>query len=142
MLPEQFEILIAEKSDKKAIKRFYKQQGFNAGFLGNDSVYLVKQAEQIKACMIISVINQQAFLHGLVVCASARKRGLAIKLLNKAKDTFSELICFAEESLTGFYQKQGFKLGKANILKDKLLMRYQSYIRHKTGLVIFHYHNC
>jgi hypothetical protein len=51
-------IFLAEKSDKKIIKRFYKLQRYSASYIGLDHCFYICQGQNIIAAMIISQMNK------------------------------------------------------------------------------------
>ena len=103
----------ATKSDKKSLLRFYKQQHYSAGLLGFDHVYLIKNPQEIIGAVIISALeknNRQLFLHGLVIKQEFRQQNLATQLLRQTLNRHinQQVICFSNEDLSDFYQKNGF----------------------------------
>lgn len=51
--------VLAKRSDKKSILRFYKENNYSARFIGFDSCYLIKAQDKIIASVIISKGNVQ-----------------------------------------------------------------------------------
>lgn len=134
----------AEKSDKKAIVRFYKAQHYSASFLGFDQVYYIKEKQQIIAAMIVSKINPQHnhhFLHALVVDKLFQQQGIASKLLQFALTYHQPLVCFANENLSSFYIKNCLlKLTNDQIaveVPEHLLLRFESYRKKHSQLKVF-----
>ena len=95
-------IVRADKTDKKAIQGFYKQQHYSAGFIGYDRTYLIKQQQQIIASVILSRItvdNPHELLHALVVDKVFQHQGLASRLLRYVKQNHATFSCFANAKL-------------------------------------------
>jgi GNAT superfamily N-acetyltransferase len=137
-------VIIAQKSDKKAILRFYKSQHYSASFLGYDSCYFLKNNEEIIASVIISKIaqhHQHYFLHALVVKQQYQRQGLASQLLQYAQRQHLPLICFSTEKLLPFYLKNSLiKLQSDKIvsnLPEHLHMRYKRYLKKQPQLNVF-----
>ena len=133
-------VIEAGKTDKKDIKRFYKQQHYNASFIGQDRTFLIKDNHLIVAAVIVSLIstdNHQALLHGLLVNKTYRKQNLATTLLNFTSKQYDALICFAEPAQEKFYIKRGFSIEHQQHLSPCLLSRYLAYKKKKTDLLIF-----
>lgn len=132
-------IVQANKEDKKAIKRFYKQQHYSASFMGLDTTYLAKQQGDIIGAVIVSKIcadNQQTLLHALVVDRQYRRLGIAQLLLNQCQAHFNSIKCFASHELAEFYDKVNFIKCEETELSPELLARYQQYNR-KQSLWVF-----
>lgn len=137
-------ILKAEKPDKKAILRFYKEQNYSASFIGFDKVYYIKKNQKIIASMIISKISNEhhhEFLHALVVDKHFQLQGVASKLLKFALAQHKPLICFANEALSHFYIKNSM-LKLANDrepveVPEHLLLRLKSYRKKQSQLKVF-----
>ncbi|TLU64145.1 GNAT family N-acetyltransferase [Thalassotalea litorea] len=123
----EFLIETADKSDKKAIQRFYKQQRYSARFLGDDATYLVRDNQDIIASVIISFKDSHSFLHALVVDNNHRGQGIAQSLLAKAAEQHPQLYCFCGNELMSFYQKQHFAVIEGSLLPDELRQRYLAY---------------
>lgn len=127
-------IEVATKSDKKAILRFYKEQHYSASFLGFDTTYLIKLANEIVATVIVSQLTQHNtdyFLHGLVVDERYQHRGLASKLISYCQQRHSPIICFSQPSYTKLYQKLRFIELEQLEIKDNLSAPlYERYIRY------------
>jgi len=137
-----FEITQAAKTDKKAVKHFFKQQKFSAGFIGLDHCYYVKSAGDIVAAVIISQIKpnlNQLLLHGLVVDKKFRLKGVASRILTFLKQKYKLLICFADKDLVSFYQDNDFHLICISELNDELSGRYKQYQLKNNQLLIFKY---
>jgi N-acetylglutamate synthase-like GNAT family acetyltransferase len=125
-------ITTASKSEKKSLMRFYKQQRYSAGLLGFDSTYIIKNSSEIIGAVIISALtenNPQLFLHALVIKQEFRQKKLASQLIQHAlhQHDNQQVICFADESLTHFYQNNGFYQITEQQLLQPLLMRYSRY---------------
>jgi GNAT superfamily N-acetyltransferase len=134
----------AEKSDKKAILRFYKYQHYSASFIGYDHCYFIRHNQTIIAAMIVSKIalqHRHYFLHALVVDKQFQHQGLATQLLQHAIIQHQPLICFADESLSAFYtQNHMLKLTdiqKTENLPEHLLLRYKVYQNKQSQLKVF-----
>lgn len=143
-----YECHVGTKHDKNRLKAFYKHQHFSAGFKGLDTFYYIADKHQIIGSMIYSQIEQSAtqlLLHAFVIDRQFRKKHLASKLHAFAYQHVSQLshqpakslICFAETSLTGFYQKLGYNSINDNELCSALLPRYQAYVKQNPNLLIF-----
>ncbi|WP_371185900.1 GNAT family N-acetyltransferase [Thalassotalea maritima] len=132
-------IICAEKSDKKDIKRFYKQQKYNARFLGDDACYFIKDNEQIIACVIISYQHRSPFLHGLCVDGTHRHQGIARQLLTHCQHLHQHIYCFAQDSLAGLYLNSHFSQVSQDTLPNSLQTRFTSYLRKQTNLVAFYH---
>jgi len=135
-------ITTANKSDKKSLKRFYKQQSYSAGLLGFDCIYIIKNKQEIIGAVIISAIeenNAQLFLHALVIKQAFRQKKFASQLIQHAllQHTNQQVICFAKEQLANFYQLNGFSQVTEQQLLQPLLMRYSSYKKTNNTLLVF-----
>ena len=137
-------IATAEKSNKKAILRFYKSQNYSASFLGYDQCYFICDKQIIIAAMIVSKIaakHQHYFLHALVVDNQYQRQGLASQLLRHALQITQPLICFANESLSSFYmQNNMLKLTHDQIVKklpEHLFLRFERYRKKQLQLKVF-----
>lgn len=120
----------ANKSDKKEILRFYKQQHYSARFLGFDQAYYIKKNEAIIACVITSKIteyNHQTFLHALVIDKDYFHQKLASRLLKYCVRQHPTLICFADISLAPLYLQNGFVPTSTKNLSEILQQRFNSY---------------
>ncbi len=140
----QLPICLADKSEKKAILRFYKAQHYSARFIGLDSCYVIKKDQHIIASVIISKIqpsNKQNLLHALVVAQAYRGQGLASHLLQYITQQSANLVCFAKAELAPLYSKHGFTALAANqansVLSSELFKRYQKYQTKQPTLTIF-----
>ena len=135
-----YQIIKAEKADKKDIKRFYRQQNYSAGFLGLDHCYLVRFQQKIIAAVIVSQIkpeNDQHFLHALMVDGQHRQKHLASALLHHTIKHHQPLVCFSGSSLATLYTQMGFKLAKPCDLTQTLNLRFQAYCKKINDLLIF-----
>ena len=133
----------AQKSDKKAVMRFYKQQRYSARLMGFDHTYIIRDGDYIIAAAIASYLtaeNNTGFLHGLVVDKNRQKAGLGKKLLEHCSFLHQPLICFADQSLSAFYLSASFKPIVSSQLNDLLQQRYHVYKKHHTNLIIFSNH--
>ncbi|WDE03330.1 GNAT family N-acetyltransferase [Thalassomonas viridans] len=136
----EFEFCQGQKSDKKAIKRFYRQHSYSAGFMGLDSCYLVKDKQQIIACVIHSrlvVENQQSLLHALVVAPGYRRQAIASSLLDYSCAFHPLTVCFADKQLAPLYLSSRFTPASQHQLFPELAARYTQYIKKKPELTIF-----
>lgn len=135
-----FEFCRAEKSDKKAIKRFYRQHSYSAGFMGLDSSYLVKDNQEIIACVLHSRLlteNKQSLLHALVVSPTYRRQSVAASLLNYSCSFHPLTACFAAPELSPLYLSNDFQLANLQQLTAPLATRYLQYLKQKPDLAIF-----
>jgi hypothetical protein len=137
------EITTANKSDKKSLMRFYKQQSYSASLLGYDITYVIKYTSEIIGAVIISGLeenNPQLFLHALVIKKEFRQKKLASKLVQHAlfQHANQPMICFADKSLTNFYKINNFSQATAHQLLTPLLTRYLSYRRSLTSMASRH----
>ncbi|WP_281558758.1 GNAT family N-acetyltransferase [Thalassomonas sp. RHCl1] len=136
----EFEFCRAQKSDKKAIKRFYRKHSYSASFMGLDSCYLAKDKQEIIACVLHSqllVENNQSFLHALVVDPAYRRQSIATSLLDYCCAFHPLTVCFAAPKLTSLYLSNNFQLAKPEQLSPLLAKRYLQYIKTKPELAIF-----
>lgn len=136
------EIFTAIKSDKKNLMRFYKQQGYSAGLLGFDDVYLMINSQEIIGAIIISALtrdNPQLFLHGLIIKQEFRQQSLASQLIQHALSLHKrqQVICFASEELARFYQQNDFYQTSEEKLLKPLLFRYTQYKKTNNKLLVF-----
>ncbi|WP_160298240.1 GNAT family N-acetyltransferase [Thalassomonas actiniarum] len=139
MSPE-FEFCRAHKSDKKAIKRFYRRHSYSASFMGLDSCYLVKEQQEIIACVLQSqllVENNQSLLHALVVDPAYRRQSIATSLLDYCCAFHPLTVCFAVPQLAPLYLSNNFQLAEPEQLSPLLAKRYLQYIKTKPELAIF-----
>jgi len=130
----------ADKSDKKAIKSFYRRHQYSAGFMGLDSTYLVKDGQEIIACVIYSYLqveNRQSFLHALVVDPVYRRRAIAGELLDYSRAFHPLTVCFAASELAPLYLSRNFIQASPERLTAPLAVRYQQYVKKKPALAIF-----
>jgi len=135
-------ITTANKTDKKSLMRFYKQQSYSAGLLGFDRVYIVKDEQEIIGAVIISAIeenNPQLFLHALVIKQEFRQKKLATQLIQYVRRHHNnqQLFCFAQEELAHFYQQNGFSQVAEHLLLQPLLMRFFRYKKTNNMLLVF-----
>jgi len=135
-------ITTASKRDKKSLMRFYKQQFYSAGLLGLDSVYIIKDEQEIIGAVIISAIeksNNQLFLHALVIKQEFRHKKLATRLIQHVRlhHEKQQLFCFAQEHLAHFYQQNGFSQVSEHLLLQPLLRRYSRYKKTNNMLLVF-----
>lgn len=151
--PFKYQIGLAKKSDKKSILRFYKTNHYSARFIGFDNCYLIKNNEEIIASVIISrcdvdresIVNlankSQYFLHALVVAPAYRGAGLASMLIQSVLPRYHPLVCFAQDSLSTLYLKQGFSALESTHIKQVLLPalfnRYCQYLSKESSLTVF-----
>ena len=142
-------VITAQQSDKKNIKRFYKNNHYAASYMGYDSCYIIKIDNNIVASVIVSYIvneNSQALLHALFVDESYRKNKLASLLIQKAQQEHSSIVCFAHKKLIGFYQKldfipiETFQTKEAQLLSSTNLAKLSQYQRYNTQLTAYIYH--
>jgi N-acetylglutamate synthase-like GNAT family acetyltransferase len=136
------EITIASKSDKKSLMRFYKQQSYSASLLGYDNTYVIKYSSEIIGAMILSGLeenNSQLFLHALVIKQEFRQKKLASQLVQHAlfQHANQSIICFADESLSNFYQINNFSQATDDQLMTPLLTRYLGYKKTNNTLLVF-----
>ena len=140
-------VILADKTLKKDIKRFYKHNHSSFSFKGLDDTFLIYEDNQIIASAIVSqltVTNLQFLLHGVLTHQSYRKQGLANKLLkfieahyrshSKQNSPFT-LHCFVLPELVGLYQKHGYQVTFEGVLNEVLHPRFIAYKRMKPTLV-------
>lgn len=138
-------IIVAEKKDKKSVKRFYKQHNYSASYIGLDKNYLILKNNEIIASVIVSlsnIENTQHLLHGLVVAKEYQGQGFASRLLHYVSQNHKQVVCFAENKLAKFYQKNSFQQVASNsspkeVLTIKNYLRFEAYIKNKPNLSIF-----
>lgn len=133
------EFIIANKTHKKAIKRFYKTNHYSASFIGNDVCLLARIEQQIVAAVIVSQVNSSYWLHALVVAPNYRAQGIARQLTNALQTTYRTLYCFASKKLEPFYLRLGFGQINPHELPEELTSRYLSYLSTKQQLLAFKY---
>ncbi|PKI12935.1 GNAT family N-acetyltransferase [Colwellia sp. 12G3] len=153
--------VLAKKSDKKSILRFYKDNHYSARFIGYDTCYLIKKNDKIIASVILSLgenrpeISQigedilltksrakpQYLLHALFVTPDYRKLGYAESLLKHSITHHQQLVCFAQTSLNKLYLNNGFTLLFDDLMSEcltpTLLNRFKQYSKHKTELKVY-----
>ena len=134
----------AQKTDKKDLLRFYKQQQYSARFLGYDQAFFIKtnNNSHIIAAVIISTINEhspQTLLHALVVDKKHRHQQLASALLQHCISQRLTLVCFADKALTRLYINNGFSAVAPTTLTVELQQRFVSYHTKNTHLMPFYY---
>lgn len=156
----KYSVKIATKSDKKALKRFYKNQHYSASFIGFDSAYIILDNEQIIASAIVSYStsdNNQALLHALVVAKPYQKQGIATELINIIKqqhchnhsNKHSSIVCFTKPELAIFYQALSFKKltqeqapnspiisDENNLITDVNFKRFNAYRKKNPALTV------
>ncbi|NQZ82565.1 MAG: GNAT family N-acetyltransferase [Colwellia sp.] len=133
-------IQIADKSDKKIIKQFYRLQHYSASYMGFDTVYFIKHNDIIIASVIISQLNKcnsQHILHALVVDKQYQNCGLATQLLNYHHIHAQQIICFAVKELSMLYINANYYLASSKQLNETNLLRYQQYQKSKPNLQVF-----
>ena len=130
------ELKVATKSDKKSIKRFYKQQQYPGSFMGNDTCYIAMHDGQLIGCAIVSELEGVRFLHALVIEVTYRNQGIASRLL-KMLSKHPPIICFADISLSHLYLSNNFKQISMESLPLPLAKRYSSYKQKKSDLAIY-----
>ena len=134
------DILTAEKSDKKDIKRFYKNNHYSASFMGNDQCFMIKDDNaQIIAAVIVSVISDKPFLHALVVNQNERGTGRATQLLEHCQSISPMIYCFADLSLNRLYIASNFKSIDQEQLPASLHSRFQRYKQQNNTLTAFYW---
>ena len=142
---------LANKADKKEIKRFYKTQQYSAGLKGYDITYLAMQNNSIIGTVICSGLCMSAnqyLLHGLVVNHYYHHQGLASNLINHCWHHLYSLsskalsvVCFAEQNLAHLYLKNNFNVADANKLTPLIKARYEAYLKTQPQLIIFYRDN-
>ncbi len=131
-------IVKAEKSDKKPLKRFYKQQGYPASFIGADKSYFIKDnSGNFIAAVILSRVSDVEFLHALCVDKQFRKQKLASKLLKYCHSQYANILCFADAKLEPLYLKNGFRQVNQEAIPSDLKNRWLSYLAKSIQLRIF-----
>ncbi|WOH38045.1 GNAT family N-acetyltransferase [Thalassotalea fonticola] len=133
------QIQLANKSDKNSIKRFYKSNHYSASFMGDDQCFYMTSQEEIIASVIISFSSTTPFLHALVVNRNYQHQGLATQIVFHCQHRLPNINCFADKTLTKFYQKLGFECINSNNLPDCLQSRFYSYQRNNNTLNAFQY---
>lgn len=155
---------IAGKKQKNDIKKFYKSERYSASLMGLDHVFIATDQTKIVASTIVSQIkndNTHFLLHALVTNKKYQNKGIAGDLLQFAishlRDTinneFAEttrnsqykpltsIICFADKTLTQFYERNLFtrlsECESSHGIPEDLLLRYQSYKNKNNSLIIF-----
>lgn len=138
---------LADKSEKKAIKAFYRKASYSASYMGLDKVWVIKtlETDEVIASVIVSQIKPNAtqhLLHALVVSPNFRQQGLGKTLLAKVANYFAqeahhqtnnpenpqlEIIVFADKSLVAYYQSHDYQLSEVDELNEELAGRYHSY---------------
>ncbi|GLX80150.1 hypothetical protein tinsulaeT_34900 [Thalassotalea insulae] len=137
------QIIRADKSDKKAILRFYRSQHYSARYLGHDQVYMIKQQQTIIAAAMVSQIQADSpvyFLHAVVVNSHYQKQGLASALLLEIDKAQQSLLCFAKISLAPLYQKIAMTHQPSKQIQQlptHLQQRYYSYLIKQPALKVF-----
>jgi GNAT superfamily N-acetyltransferase len=162
-------VIVAKKSDKKSILRFYKENHYPARFIGFDHCYLIKVDDNIIASVISSQGNKSQLiqasaehdsnnsylnlppnktpylLHALLVAPSYRRLGYAEHLLSHAIINHQPLICFAQEFLKKLYLNNGFIHIEDNLFSQCLpadfYSRFQQYSKNKPELRAFVHQN-
>ncbi len=166
-MPKSFTFSEAKKSDKKDILKFYKRHGYSAKFMGFDTCYFIEANNEIIASVILSnLVEAEAkvkakakaeaiqsapenensslahaplFLHALFVVQDYRKRGLGRQLMAHAIECHHHIICFAEQTLTPFYQALRFQSVECGALPAIFNDRYRLYADQQPSLVSFEY---
>lgn len=156
-MPKSFTFSEAKKSDKKDILKFYKRHGYSAKFMGFDTCYFIEANGEIIASVILSnLIEAEAkqskaehdesslahaplFLHALFVVQDYRKLGLGRQLMAHAIERHHHIICFAEQTLTPFYQALRFQPVECGALPATFSDRYRLYADQQPSLLSFEY---
>jgi len=156
-MPKSFTFSEAKKSDKKDILKFYKRHGYSAKFMGFDTCYFIETNGEIIASVILSnlvktnaiqsapdhddssLAHAPLFLHALFVVQDYRKRGLGGQLMAHAIERHHHIICFAEQTVTPFYQALRFQLVECGALPAIFNDRYRLYADQQPSLVSFEY---
>ena len=140
------------QSHKKLIKQFYKQEKYSASYMGLDHVFIAQVEQETVGAIIISQIskaNNQYLLHGFVIKQCYRKAGIGKELHHYAiaslakdknynkKQNLNSIICFADECLSNFYIKLGYKSDTLENLNNTLTPRYNAYKKRQNQLTIF-----
>lgn len=162
----KFHSVIADKADKKAIKRFYKSAKAPLSYMGLDTVFCITPAsndednsnkeltrnadKHIIGGVVLSQLtsdNHQYLLHALFIEQKYRKKGLSSLLLHEVNKFITEktnkqglsqeVIVFAEQDLTSFYFKHAYHEITSESLLAPLALRYRSYIKKQPRLKIF-----
>ncbi len=140
MLSPNFSFYKTTKTDKKSILRFYKKSGYSASFMGYDNTYWLLNNNEIVGSVILSYVedsNTCALLHGLFISPSFRNQHLGYELVSNVLQIHTEVICFADESLTAFYNKLGLHVTNNEEIPECMQGRYSSYIKKNKNLKIF-----
>lgn len=140
MLSSNFSFYKTTKTDKKSILRFYKTSGYSASFMGYDSTYWLLSHNEIVGSVMLSYIeesNTYALLHGLFISPSLRNQHLGYELVSYVLTLHTKVICFADESLTAFYNKLGLYVTNNEEIPECMQGRYSSYIKKNKNLKIF-----
>lgn len=168
-MPKSFTFSEAKKSDKKDILKFYKRYGYSAKFMGFDTCYFIEANGEIIASVILSnLVEAEAkaevkakakteaiqsepehndsslahaplFLHALFVVQDYRKLGLGRQLMAHAIERHHHIICFAEQTLSPFYQALRFQPVECGALPVIFNDRYRLYADQQPSLVSFEY---
>lgn len=143
--------VLALKSDKKALLRFYKNNRYSAKFIGGDRCYLIKADNTIVASVIVSSGQSeqhdsdktpvQYLLHALLIAPAYQKQGLASSLLKHALNEQPALVCFAKTTISQLYLNNGFSSVSQTFIKQHLqpefLKRFRQYTKQQPELTVF-----
>jgi len=132
------------KTNKKKIKRFYKNNNYSASLIGYDETYIITIEEEIIGSVIISYQNQNnncALLHALLINKNHRNNSYANQLIETVRKQHHYLVCFTERKLIKLYKQNGFIECDVNEIPSFLSNRYQSYLKKNTDLIILIYNN-
>ena len=152
-------LILAKKSDKKSVLRFYKNNQYSARFIGLDTCYIIKDNDNIIASVIISKMPSfsnltqnlpvplsttsisQYFLHALLVSINYRGQGLAKSIIMHALALHQPLVCFAPEPLSPLYLTSGLTMIEGSSIESSidamLHTRFKRYSRDKPNLRVF-----
>ena len=137
-------ITLANKTNRKKIRQFYKCQRYSVRFMGLDNCYYIEKNNLIIASVIISKINKtnnQHFLHALAVDVNYQGQGIATLLLQHVQKNHQPLVCFAAQELSYLYLQSNMKEIQSNYLEaqlnDILFSRFIQYKRNKKFLKAF-----
>ncbi|MGJ8693857.1 MAG: GNAT family N-acetyltransferase [Thalassotalea sp.] len=132
-----------DKSDKKALLRFYKSVGYSAGYIGYDQCYqVVNHNGEIIAAAFASKgehLCQQWLIHGVVVHQSYQNQGLASALIKHMQVYHHPLVCFATPTLHNFYHKLSFQIKPASLLTENHQKRLLAYQKKQPTLCCYYF---
>ncbi|NQZ06236.1 MAG: GNAT family N-acetyltransferase [Algicola sp.] len=110
------------------VNKFYKANRARGKAKGNESVWVVKDKDEIVGAARVADISGHDFLTGVQVAGAYQRQGIAAALVSQIVKTQQKpCFTFPYGHLVGLYQYLGFVEIEADDLPKPLLMRFGRY---------------